>query len=310
MIYDDCEGYHFDKMRINCEPDNQTLYRELHKYGFFSECRDLRVFPSKLAAYKTRIEVVAPNAKFLEMLSLKKSIFGTYPIITYCEIAHDVFSLSDCDAMLEADKIFRTIRMKYFYGYIFEAEKAKKKKSLKQLVLDYKQRGLFAERTFYSVYENRREGTKTFRIKFVIYARLSKINWEPCVHCEWRITGTEKIKRLTGIRSIEDLASFDFRTFFEKMEHKYIVHEELDTKKISKVFSGMERRRILSMRERMKGALEYSMFRSYYGIETVSDFVHAVKKELKNSCGKRGPKTPWIKKIEKLKNINRFTRCL
>ncbi len=313
MICDDYEGYYFDRLKINIKVDVKTTKKMLLECGFVGQYRELNVIPpEKTLGYGAVIDVVAPNSAFLKLLRDKGTLFGKKPLLTYCEIAHDVFSASEYQAKLEADKIFRTIRMKYFYAFIYDEEKAEKKKSRIERIEDYKLKGMFADRTFYSVYEDNEKGSKTFRIKHTIYARLSKINWHPCVHSEWRLIGVANIKKLTGINDLQDLASFDFRVFFEQMERKYILHEELDGAKIGKILSGMERRKVLSNRQRMKGGLRYAMFRSFHNIETASDFANAVRMELKRSSTRRGPKSPWTKKMEKLLSLSKVCkrRCL
>jgi hypothetical protein len=124
------------------------------------------------------------------------------------------------------------------------------------------------------------------------------------------LIGVARIRRLTGIINLQHLASFDFSVFFEKMGHKYIVHEELDDAKIGKILSGMERRKVLSIRQQMKGGLKYAMLRSRYSIETASDFANAIRKELKLYSTQRGPKDPWVKTMEKLLNLSKVTKRL
>lgn len=171
-------------------------------------------------------------------------------------------------------------------------------------------KGLFAWKTFYSVYENVSKGSRHCWFKFVIYARLSKINWKPCIHYEWRIKKASEIKKRTGIITIRHLLSFDHGTFFEKMEKKYIIHEKLDEEKIGRVLSGLERRKVLTKRQVIRVDLAFAHFSSYYGINSISDFTEAIRKECIYFDKRRGPKNPWARKVRKLRNFSFYSRPL
>ena len=56
--------------------------------------------------------------------------------------------------------------------------------------------------------------TKWGTQQIVTYAdRLSKVSEQPCVHCEWRTSGRQRIERM-GITRIGDLIDFDHREFW------------------------------------------------------------------------------------------------
>ena len=308
---DDRETYYFDRILINCILDINGLGKILPIDRLKKECSEFKLRGSHLhwTGYATAIDVVAPTKKYLRILS-KALIPDAGYKITYIEIAHDIFFPSQHEAQRASYEIFSTIWKKYSIGFVYDEEKAGKKKDGKDWRDDYLKRGLFSDRTFYSDYVNRNDKGKRIGFKHVIYARLSKLNRKPCVHYEWRILKAKQIREKTSIRKIQDLLNFDFERFFRTMEKKYIIHRVLNRKKIGKVLAGLERKRKLNESESLHVDLAYATFRSHHDIRSVSDFVYAVNKEYLSHRKKKGRKSPWAKQIKKLSKVSQYCSSL
>jgi hypothetical protein len=310
ILTDDQEVYYFDRVHINCIQGMNELKAMLPITDLERECRyfALRQSSPDLWRYKTRIEVVTPTKKFFEILSNHELMPDTHHIVTSIEIAHDVFYPSKHDAEYKSYDLFRTIRKKHSRSYVYHRDISIESTIIwrEQLV----RKGLFARQIFYSVYENVKTGTRKSWFKLVIYARLSKINWKPCIHYEWRIKKAGQILKRTGIRKISDMLAFDFNTFFEKMEKKYVIHEMLDHKKVGMVLAGFEKKRKLTKRQSITVGLAFAHFSACYSVTSLSDLGMAVRNEIRRLDRIRGPKTTWVRIIRKLNNLSSYHRVV
>jgi hypothetical protein len=310
ILTDDQDVYYFDRVHINCIQGMNELKAMLPITDLERECRyfALRQSSPDLWRYKTRIEVVTPTKKFFEILSNHELMPDTHHIVTSIEIAHDVFYPSKHDAEYKSYDLFRTIRKKHSRSYIYHRDISIE--STKEWRQRLKTRGLFARQTFYSAYENVKAGTRKSWFKLVIYARLSKINWRPCVHYEWRIKKARQIRIRTGIRTIRDMLGLDFKTFFEKMEKKYVILEALDHKKVGMVLAGFEKKRKLTKRQSISVGLAFAHFCACYEVTSFTELGMAARKEIRRLDRIRGPKTAWARKIGKLNNLPAYSRAL
>lgn len=307
---DDREAYYFDRISINCMPDINEVEKKLPINSLKKECSELYLRESHLnwVGYETTIDVIAPTKKFLQMLSKDKLLQDTEYKISSIEIAHDIFYPSEHEAEYASYKIFSTIGKKYSRGFVYDEDKAAKRKTANKRKHDYFKRGLFSHRAFYSDYEkeNVEDGARRKCFKLVIYARLSKLNRKPCIHFEWRIIKADQIRERTSIRTIRDLLHYNFQKFFQKTEKKYMTHKVLNTKKIGRVLAGLERRRKLNKSQLLHVDLAYATLRSHYDIKSVSDFTSTMMKERRCLAKQRGRKSLWARQIKKLSNISLY----
>lgn len=152
-------------------------------------------------------------------------------------------------------------------------------------------------------------GSKDFR--FVIYARKSKVNGKPCAHLEWRVQNSSNIKRKTGITTIDDLVSFDCKSYFESTYKKFIADGRIDREKLGKFLVGIDgRRKNLSKTEKNQIDLQICHFLNAYGIETYSDLVDYFKQEKEKIMHQKGPRSEWSRKILSIKSYGRFRASL
>ena len=303
MIIHDDEGFYFDRIYILSRKERWELVRYLSDDKFIMECRSFKIIDtdSEQGVYRSRIEVVAPTADFLQILHINEALLGSDYKISRIEIAHDTFCDSVGDAELKADNLFRTVRKKYSFGHIFEGNPDKTKKER----LKDRSRGLFAERTFYSSLDNEKGG-RWVRFRYVLYARRSKMNNRPCVHKEWRIAGAGLIARKAGIRGIDDLVRFDFKEFFDTIGGKYIVHESINHETLGKWLNGFDGRKALTQQEKHSVDLAVQHFLQSHKIETYSDLVLFFRDEMSSINEKRGVRSAWEKKVMALKDCRRF----
>ena len=131
--------------------------------------------------FQTRIEIGVPSRKCLELLARYFSTQKSYKL-SYFEITRDIICRTKEEAEEKATSLFMTMRRRYTSkGFIYD------------IYFDDSKRltetdGLFSRRTAYF-------GPDKFR--YTCYPRLSKINGQPCLHDEWRISGA-LIKEKTG----------------------------------------------------------------------------------------------------------------
>lgn len=337
IIYSE-EGFYFDRIHITSWCSKWVLEKQL-PIKMNAECKSLKVVKLKktvakrskakktrsnkklIAGYKSKLEVIAPTAKFLRLLSENEAALGKAYRISYVEMAHDVFCESAGDAELKADILFDNLRKKYSFCYVYEKLIKTRKERMEEKI-----RGLFASRTFYSSFEKekgkgkkeeeeekekgeeeeeKKEGNKRDRFIYVIYARHSKINNKYCTHSEWRITGSGLIRKKAHIMTVNDLCSFDIEKYFKEKELQYLVKEKINILALGKWLKGYDGRKTLIKRQIMNAELAA---RHYMGIRitTYSDLVLHFKSEKERIKRKRGERSEWEKRLMSLSSYERF----
>jgi hypothetical protein len=340
IIYSE-EGFYFDRIHITSWCSKWVLEKQL-PIKMNAECKSLKVVKLKktvakcrkakktrsnkklIAGYKSKLEVIAPTAKFLRLLSENEAAIGKAYRISYVEMAHDVFCESAGDAELKADILFDNLRKKYSFCYVYEKLIKTRKERMEEKI-----RGLFASRTFYSSFEKekgkgkkeeeeekekeekeeeeeeKKEGNKRDRFIYVIYARHSKINNKYCTHSEWRITGSGLIKKKAHIMTVKDFCSFDIGKFFREKELQYLVKEKIDILALGKWLKGYDGRR--KPDEEMQRKIELTA-KHYMGfrIDTYSDLVLHFKSEKEQIKKKPGARSEWEKRLMTLSSYERF----
>jgi hypothetical protein len=283
------QAYSFDRIRILSGQYLKSLHQRLPKKELERECTFFRLSPASEMAEKSNfsssLEIVNPTQEFFRLLVeherdlSSKGTISQYkdPKISYCEIARDTFYQNDHEAEEAAFELGKTLRKKWSsnnvsYDAMFDPDVAEKK--------DAKTKGLGDKAWYYG-------GDK---FQFVLYPRLSKINEQPCVHEEWRISGATNIKKKTGISSIADFIEFNIQSRFEEMNKKYIVHEEIDSIKLGKWILGWDRRRKFTEDEKFKIKMQAGLFcrhRKIYNAADLSKYFKREKDRLKTKKGRK-----------------------
>ena len=285
--------YSFDRIKISTFEEPETLKKLLpvnemktSSYHFqIDRVSDYNNFPG----YRSRIDVVAPSEKCLTLLYDCKEIIGNHKI-SYIEIAQDEITPTTYDAQaIHGDFASRSRKKwgKSHYAYTnmdFMEYETK---------LDSKK---FGRSTNYSC-------SKNFGIR--AYCRLSKMNDLPAFHREYFIKEPATIFQKTGIKDILDLLTFDFPTFFQTTDEKYISKAELDTNKVGRWFKNVGHRKKFTKRELISIGCHGS---AYTVGKNYGDFLIYMRNWQKYLKGRRGPKTQLEQRILNLKDFSRFTK--
>lgn len=291
-------GYCFDRICINTYYKPSELRKLFPKKLFNEECHSFKIHnasaPARRWKIKSRIDVVAPNLNCLELLSL--GLRNDKVHISYIEITQDIFAESKKAASKAAYDLIETTRKKYsathfIYHSSFEDE-------TKNYQNDP---SLFGIMTGYF-------GSKNF--KYVPYPRLSKINGNPCIHAEWRITGASLIAKKTGVRTIHDLMTLNIQMFFGEQKEKFLVREEINGQEFGKWLRGWKRRRVLSRRQYMRIGLMSATFLNVYKIRTYGGLVQKLRELKQEAKKKKGRKNRWAIKLIELKDYGKFATRL
>ncbi len=194
--------------------------------------------------------------------------------------------------------------------YYKDKEEDEKKRAHRRWLKERRKRALLSEATLTEEFRRKKYGQKkkSKPLKsYKLYPRLSKINGRPCVHGEWQINSTTYIKDITGVEKISDLLTFDFEGFFKKMDARYIVHERINLKALGIFLIGYNGRRTLTERQKMYGlGLAAQTFCNHFNVQTYSELVLALKKEILEAKKAVGKKSLWHQRMLGLKNFNRF----
>jgi hypothetical protein len=276
------QSYYFDKIRINSKRDFSELRTILPIDELKKECRSFDIkrpyAKARTWGYLSRVEVVASNMAFLKLLFSHDSDLTPYSI-SYLEITQDTFGKPDelLEQELKINRETETLRKKYSGSFVYDGSHG-----------PFVDGELYADKTHYF-------GGKNF--KFAPYARISKLDGNPCVHGEWRIKGASIIKQKTGIASIGDLIAFRLKDFMQDMEEKYITHETINYEKFGKWLKGWQRRRKFSDREKIALKLSARTYCNFYDIKTSADLITHFRNEKIRIKSKRGRRTAFEKKI-------------
>jgi len=289
-------GFYYDKIRINSEmnvsTNNKLPIKGLEKNSYFFSIRKASLKAS-WKKFQSSLEIVAPTQTFFQLLLQNETIIEPY-MISHLEIARDTFYKTNYDAEHMCWETLKTCRKKFssnhfIYDQRFEGNTKKRRNNPE----------LFGQQTGYFGSDN---------FKYVVYARLSKINGMPCVHEEWRIRGAANIRKKTNISIISDLISFDLKAFFEDQYNRHICFEEIDNLKFGKWLLGMTRLKNVTKQQLMKIQLAHRHFCDDWDISTYADLVRFFKQQKKDIKSKRGRRSAWDIKILSLTDYSRFAK--
>lgn len=267
-----------DSIRIITEIPHYLLEEFLDIDGLKGECVNILVRnaskPAFRAGYKSTLCITAPSKRFFELLAFYD--LGDYKI-SYLEVAKDVMRSSMDEAKFESYRLKKTMMKKYALNPFSYDVRDRLHKI--RLMLE---KGMFSDLTNYL-------GGKF--MKYVVYARISKIKSEPCIHSEWRIRGAYNIKKITGISTVEDCINFDLIGFYEEITSKYIYHAEINQNRFGKFLKGFDGRGKKYTKRQLIGiGIAASTFISVYKVTSTAELVGTIKKlkeEIKSQAGRR-----------------------
>jgi hypothetical protein len=278
------KAHHIDFMRINTRECFQKLEKIIPLQKLKEQCRRCYLrntpFAARAGGFSSSINVILPDKEFFRILEdYEYELFGHK--ISKIEIAEDTFY----NTKIEAEKAFRdyykTLDKKWsskkflYTGELYQIEKDGKW---------YHQTAYFGEKHF----------------QFVMYPRLSKITNQPCLHKEFSLLGASNIKGKTGIGTIEDLIAFNAKETFNRLDKKFIDHCEIDFLKFGKFLKGRTRKRKLSAKEQASLEFRGRFCCKANNIKTYSDLKQLLSKQRKSIKAKRGRKSNFEKKFEKI----------
>ncbi|ALC18059.1 hypothetical protein DSOUD_3339 [Desulfuromonas soudanensis] len=285
-IYDSKDT--IDKIEFLTYLDFNVLKKLLPIEKMKTECIQILLLPAggkaRLWGYKSKIIITVPTKKCFELLTLSGLEKEDY-VISYIEAAMDVYKESKHEAMFESYKLQNLIRKKY---------------TPKNIILDYRgsdnstkfatEHGKFSEQTGYY-------GSNS--LIFVVYARISKINAQPCIHSEFKIRGGKNIKKRLGIETFNDCYFLDIKQEYNNLMALYIVFEEIDTQKLGKWILGWGRKKNFTRRQNISidiAAITMMNSAKVEGIRTAAQLAGWFKNEKKELIPKSGRSLIGIKK--------------
>jgi hypothetical protein len=245
-------SYYFDRVRINVYFDRNRLLSvpELKELNSKHVINVLDAYKTAQCRYHSRIEVTAPTNDTLD--TIEKAISDCYKSLQRCgernrieryfaiskvEIARDFIVDKESSANFLADELMSMTGKKYTSNFkIYDSENDPRRNRRKRDPRLKEQ--IFSKRTGYWGNKN--------KFEYAVYGRYSKINKLPAAHTEWRIMGFSNIRKKTGIRSISDMKSFDFKKFFEKNDQEFLVYQEINYEAIGRWIQGIDGRRTLT----------------------------------------------------------------
>ena len=274
--------YHFDKVEIltvlGVASLNHILPIEIKR-----ECLNVIINPFCIEGlnpyFKSKIIVILPSSQFFNILAQLKI---EHYKVTYIEIAMDRPCELEQVAEFESYRIYKRLVKKYSSAsFVYERKDIEEK--YKPLC--------FSRKTGYFGGE----------FKFVLYARLSKLNHRPCIHSEWRIRKAYEIFKRTKIKTFIDLAEFDIERFFTEYTDRYLKCVEIDDEKLGKILLGWSRKKSFTERQIMSIQLASRHFMASYGISNPAELKNCIAEERQLLKHKRGPKTTWDMIIKSFK---------
>jgi hypothetical protein len=289
--------YHFDRIRINSQKDIKIVKNILPIKELEQECYSFKIRKpyEKASALgnESCLEIIVASQKALEILRKHHTKLRPYQI-TYLEITKDTFKESEEQAVSEVKRKKGTLRKRWSRGH-FVNDPDKKENY-------YPKAGYYNTPVIYC-------GGKS--VKYVLYARPSKLNEEPCAHEEWRLTSPYTIKRVTEISTIKGLVLFDIKTFIEKRNEKFLRDDKLiDMMKLGKWLKDCTRRRKFTDKERSDIKFRATSFCTAWDIRSFGELINhfnTYKFKIKKNVGRRDA---FEKKILEISNYNRFARTI
>ena len=221
--------FYFDRIRINSKQDPKILKAELPLEDLKQYCKHIQVEQVRHKPHrngKSRIDIVAARPQCLQLLFTNQQAIGAY-WISYVEIAKDQIHPTKNDA-IGATYHFKARKKWAGQHRSFQAD----------LAPDPDKFGLITKYTQSKIHGH------------VSYGRNCKITGQPCFHREWRIKDPANISMKTGMAEIGDLIGFNFPSFFELHDQKYLIRDErADQQKVGKWALGWSQRKNFSKRE-------------------------------------------------------------
>ena len=227
-------------------------------------------FPSpklRERGHKTKIICTVPSLDTLKLLSYH--VHKSHKI-SCIEITRDIPMDNRTSADLYVKKEAGTLRKKWGAGQEYDGRDKEKRF----------EDGLWSDYTYYFGNKN------TFGYK--TYARDSKFTGLPVAHSEFTIKSSFLIQKKTGITSVNDLLTTDVEAVFEGLFRKFILQQKINRRKLDKWLKGTDR------------TLNAMGFCKINNIRTISDLVNFFKQEKKRIRSKRGVRTLWEKRVQKL----------
>jgi len=188
--------YYFDRLRIFIP--QPTFYfgdTVIQNAELKNLCFDSKIRPS---FWGSTLDIHLPYEKCLQILHDR--LKNVYYYISYLEISADFLYQSKQTVIKEAKRAAKKICVKYFNHH--------------KPCLDQKSspdERFFTNDIWYW-------GTKDSKRIFVMYTPYSKPllpQKVPCIHTEWRLKGSNTIRKYAKVSSLEDLVYFDFDQFYE-----------------------------------------------------------------------------------------------
>lgn len=298
------EDFSFDKITISSYVDIATLARSLPVADLKNQAYDFGIIPIKSGngyrgPYRSRIYVVVPVKAFWDLLLLHERAFSPYKI-SQVEIARDTYHTSEYDCINAVRGIATTVRKLYSAVIRFDGRDRPKDIS----------KGLWSDESY--IFGTPRVSKKTGEInvagklKYAFYARDSKLNGQPCVHEEWRISGAGNIVKNTGMQTVHDLLQANVRECFDAMSTRWLTHGKIDHLKLGLWLLSMDYRKKLTDREESKARFRGSVYCRIWAIRTFADLAgHFMLR--KQDVKMRGQgHTYWGKRFLRIKNYRRF----
>ena len=295
--------YVFDKITISSMQYVGTLKKYLPVTELEKNCVSLNIIGAQgnsLNPYRSQISIVMPTKDFFRSLLDYENRILPYKI-SYIEVARDTFYPTEFDAENAMSAIGNGTRKKYSGITKFDGRD-----------LPYYTPGrFFAKQTYYSGTPRRNKMTGAVNIKgslkYVVYARYSKLNGEPCLREEWRISTREAIVKYTQITSLRHFMDCDTEGIFTNLAKRYLVRETFDYTKLGLWCLGRKYRKKLTEQEGRRSKFRGRCYCSVYRIRTFADLVTHFRLEKEKIAKKgRGRKTFAEEKVLSVKNYDRF----
>jgi len=180
-----------------------------------------------MRGYHSQLAVVLPKRELLEELS--GSIGDNRHRVFSAELACDRLYLNQPETKVKQRQITKVLRKKWSPNVrIFDSTVSV---SRPRRVTDPEyQHEKYDSQTTYA-------GGPNF--EYTIYARISKMTELPCVHCEWKISGSYMMRKRTGVRTIHDLLDLNVERTFNSLCQSYIAYEEIDHEKHGRFVQNM-----------------------------------------------------------------------
>lgn len=257
--------YYIDYLRIITKIPRYLLEDLLDVEELQQACGEINIWnASKVASragYESTICIYVPTKRFFELLSYYD--IGDYKI-SYLEIAKDEMRSSTDEARFESYRLKNTMLKRYTQNpFTYDG-----RDSLSAVRKNF-EKGLYSDLTNYL-------GGKL--MKYVVYARISKVTNDACIHSEWRLRGAGSVKKVTGISTLEEFINFDLEQFYERQTIKYIYHAKINHYRLGIFLRGYDgRRKKFTRRQSISIGITAATFIAVYKITSAAELVNGIK---------------------------------